>query len=303
MRSSVPGSTTLGVVVEVLVEQRHAFEQRRSPGATRAAVGIRAANLLRRGHARSSVPTSSEARLRADEAAHAMAAGLRARGLRRRRRAARSPTAARERSTRCSRRAGDRGARRASPDRSAIRSTPSGACCPVASRSIEMARASGLALVARPQRSAAREHARDRRADRGARARRVSSASIVAVGGSATTDGGLAAVEALGWSLQGIDVTVACDVETPFLDAARVYGPQKGATAAQVALLTRRLDKLAEQYRDAHRCRRHDARRRRRGRRARRRARRDRRASSCPASTRGRGGRARGRVRRRRCSW
>jgi glycerate kinase len=72
---------------------------------------------------------------------------------------------------------------------------------------------------------------------------------IVAAGGSATTDGGLAAVEALGWSLQGIEVTVACDVESAFLDAATVYGPQKGASPAQVALLTRRLQRLADQYR------------------------------------------------------
>jgi len=72
---------------------------------------------------------------------------------------------------------------------------------------------------------------------------------LVAVGGSATTDGGLAAVETLGWSLQGMEVTVACDVESAFLDAARIYGPQKGATSAQVALLTRRLELLADQYR------------------------------------------------------
>src|SRR5213079_2872095 len=73
---------------------------------------------------------------------------------------------------------------------------------------------------------------------------------IVAVGGSATTDGGLGALDALGWSLAGLEVIVACDVVTPFLDAARVYGPQKGATAAQVSLLTRRLARLAEVYRD-----------------------------------------------------
>jgi glycerate kinase len=72
---------------------------------------------------------------------------------------------------------------------------------------------------------------------------------IVAVGGSASTDGGLAAVEALGWSLQGMKVTVACDVETDFADAAPVFGPQKGATSAQVALLTRRLQMLSDQYR------------------------------------------------------
>jgi glycerate kinase len=53
----------------------------------------------------------------------------------------------------------------------------------------------------------------------------------------------------VGWSLAGFEVSVACDVTTPFLDAARLFGPQKGATAAQVALLTRRLERLAEVYR------------------------------------------------------
>ncbi len=113
---------------------------------------------------------------------------------------------------------------------------------------IEMARASGRALVG--------DHNDPLRAStRGtgeliATARREGFTRVlVAVGGSATTDGGLAAVEALGWSLQGMDVTVACDVETDFVDAARVYGPQKGASAAQVALLERRLRRLADQYR------------------------------------------------------
>ena len=113
---------------------------------------------------------------------------------------------------------------------------------------IEMAQASGLALVARrndPLRASTRGTGELIAA---ARAQGITRA-IVAVGGSATTDGGLAAVEALGWSLQGMRVTVACDVETPFLDAARVYGPQKGASNAQMALLTRRLDTLADQYR------------------------------------------------------
>lgn len=77
-------------------------------------------------------------------------------------------------------------------------------------------------------------------------ARRV----LVAVGGSAMTDGGLGAVDALGWSLRGAKVTVACDTEIPFLEAARTFGPQKGATAAQVALLTRRLERLAGVYRE-----------------------------------------------------
>jgi glycerate 2-kinase len=113
---------------------------------------------------------------------------------------------------------------------------------------VEMARASGLALVDGrndPLRASTRGTGELIAAARRSGFRRI----IVAVGGSATTDGGLAAVEALGWSLQGIDLTVACDVETPFEDAARVYGPQKGATDAQVSLLTRRLARLADEYR------------------------------------------------------
>ena len=113
---------------------------------------------------------------------------------------------------------------------------------------IEMARASGLALVGRandPLRASTRGTGELLATARAQGIKRV----IVAVGGSASTDGGLAAVEMLKWSLAGLDVTVACDVSTTFLDAARVYGPQKGATDAQVALLTRRLERLAEQYR------------------------------------------------------
>jgi glycerate kinase len=114
---------------------------------------------------------------------------------------------------------------------------------------VEMAQASGLALVTGrrdPLRASTRGTGELIAAVRAQGFKRV----IVGVGGSASTDGGLAAVEALKWSLQGMHVTVACDVETPFLDAARVYGPQKGATDAQVELLSRRLDRLAAQYRE-----------------------------------------------------
>ena len=114
---------------------------------------------------------------------------------------------------------------------------------------VEMARASGLALVNMrndPLRASSRGTGELVNAALRGGARRV----IVGVGGSATTDGGLGAIDALGWSLAGEDVTVAYDVSTPFLDAATVYGPQKGATSAQVSLLTRRLARLAEVYRD-----------------------------------------------------
>ena len=77
-------------------------------------------------------------------------------------------------------------------------------------------------------------------------ARRV----LVAVGGSATTDGGHGALEALPSvaRMSGVEMIVACDVCTSFLDAATVYGPQKGASPAQVELLARRLRHLAQIY-------------------------------------------------------
>ena len=113
---------------------------------------------------------------------------------------------------------------------------------------VEMAQASGLSLVHDhndPLRASTRGTGELIAAVRAQGFNRV----VVAVGGSATTDGGLAAVEALGWSLQGMKVTVACDVETSFADAAKVFGPQKGASGAQVALLTRRLKMLSDRYR------------------------------------------------------
>lgn len=112
---------------------------------------------------------------------------------------------------------------------------------------VEAAAASGLALVAGrndPLRASTRGTGELIAAALRAGVRRV----LVGVGGSATTDGGLAAIEALGWSFGGTPVTVACDVSTHFLDAARVFSPQKGASGAQVQLLTRRLAQLAEQY-------------------------------------------------------
>ncbi len=75
---------------------------------------------------------------------------------------------------------------------------------------------------------------------------------VVGCGGSATTDGGAGALEVIGSvaALQGVDLVAACDVTTGFLDAAGVFGPQKGATPEQVELLTARLGRLATRYRD-----------------------------------------------------
>ncbi len=65
----------------------------------------------------------------------------------------------------------------------------------------------------------------------------------VTVGGVASTDGGVGAVEALGERL-AVPVEVACDVDARFLDAADVFAPQKGATPEQVAVLRERLARL-----------------------------------------------------------
>jgi glycerate kinase len=70
-------------------------------------------------------------------------------------------------------------------------------------------------------------------------ARRV----VVCVGGVASTDGGVGAVEALPAPLP-VPLDVAFDVEAHFLDASDIFAPQKGATPEQVRVLRRRLAQL-----------------------------------------------------------
>jgi glycerate kinase len=116
---------------------------------------------------------------------------------------------------------------------------------------VEMARASGLALVGGAE---ANDPIGASTAGTGellaaavdAGARRI----LVGLGGSATTDGGLGALRALYplHRLKGVDIEVLCDVRTAFVDAAAVFAPQKGASPAQVELLRRRLERLADVY-------------------------------------------------------
>jgi glycerate kinase len=117
---------------------------------------------------------------------------------------------------------------------------------------IEMSRAAGRALLPRPRgddpvRASTAGVGQLLLAARAAGARRI----VVGCGGSSTTDGGLGAYEAVGSpvALDGTELVVACDVTTRFGDAAAVFGPQKGASAPQIAELTRRLVELAERYR------------------------------------------------------
>jgi glycerate kinase len=116
---------------------------------------------------------------------------------------------------------------------------------------IEMALASGLVLAGgaegnRPMEATTRGTGELIDAALTAGASRI----IVGLGGSATTDGGLGALGAIRSParLKGVELLVACDVTTRFTDAARVFGPQKGATPAQVKMLSSRLDQLAQRY-------------------------------------------------------
>jgi glycerate 2-kinase len=77
---------------------------------------------------------------------------------------------------------------------------------------------------------------------------------LVGVGGSASTDGGRGALEAIedAGGLAGIEVVVACDVEIRFVQAAELFGPQKGATPAQVVELADRLAAFAVEIRERY---------------------------------------------------
>jgi glycerate kinase len=74
---------------------------------------------------------------------------------------------------------------------------------------------------------------------------------VVGCGGSATTDGGAGALGVIDSreTLRGVKLVAACDVTSRFLDAARIFAPQKGATPEQVEALTARLERLADSYR------------------------------------------------------
>ena len=73
---------------------------------------------------------------------------------------------------------------------------------------------------------------------------------LVGLGGSGTCDGGagMMSVPGLLEAMRGTTLELLCDVEAPFvgpLGAARVFGPQKGATPEEVAVLEDRLVSLA----------------------------------------------------------
>jgi glycerate kinase len=110
---------------------------------------------------------------------------------------------------------------------------------------VETAQASGLGLVAERERDAWSATTRGTGELIAAAAEAGARDVLLSVGGSATTDGGAGALEALDEAGVEVEIEVLCDVRTPFELAARVFGPQKGADLATVDRLEHRLAELA----------------------------------------------------------
>ena len=112
---------------------------------------------------------------------------------------------------------------------------------------VETAAASGLALISENERDpwATTTYGTGQliRAAVEAGAREV----MVAVGGSATMDGGRGALEAVadGGGVGDARIVVLSDVQTTWEDCSRIFGPQKGADEEMVGRLEQRLDQLA----------------------------------------------------------
>jgi glycerate kinase len=117
---------------------------------------------------------------------------------------------------------------------------------------IEMAEASGLKLVPPKKRDPWVATTRGTGELIAHAWRRGARSILVGVGGSATVDGGAGALEAITPEMAR-RVTVLCDVDNPLLGprgAARVFGPQKGASPALVRRLEARLARRAREFRD-----------------------------------------------------
>ncbi len=108
---------------------------------------------------------------------------------------------------------------------------------------VEAAAASGLSLVDPSERDPERATSAGTGelivAALGAGASRI----LVAAGGSATTDGGRGAIDAIeaAGGLGDARLEVLCDTSIPFERAAEVFAPQKGASPLQVETLAARL--------------------------------------------------------------
>ena len=114
---------------------------------------------------------------------------------------------------------------------------------------VECAQASGLGLVAEDERDAFAASTRGTGELIVAAAEAGAEAVLVTVGGSATSDGGDGAISALEDAGVRPRLEVLCDVRTPWEQAPSFFSPQKGADAATVKHLERRLEQLAARSR------------------------------------------------------
>jgi glycerate kinase len=112
-----------------------------------------------------------------------------------------------------------------------------------ATAGVDTAEASGLDLVGRGERDAERASTRGTGELIAAAVATGAKRILVGAGGSASTDGGAGAIEAIeeAGGLRSATLEVLCDVETPFEEAATAFGPQKGAGPDAVERLTERL--------------------------------------------------------------
>ncbi len=110
---------------------------------------------------------------------------------------------------------------------------------------VAMAQASGLMRVAEHERDAWAASTRGTGELVAAAVAAGAEEVILGVGGSATTDGGQGAVEALNEAGVSPELVVLCDSNVAWEDCARVFGPQKGADEEMVRRLEERLDELA----------------------------------------------------------
>ncbi len=114
---------------------------------------------------------------------------------------------------------------------------------------VEVAEASGLARLAEDERDAEAASSAGTGDLVAAAIDAGAQVVLVAAGGSATTDGGAGAIEALRehGGLRGARLVVLCDVRTPWEHAAARFAPQKGADAETVKRLGARLDAYARE--------------------------------------------------------
>jgi glycerate kinase len=112
---------------------------------------------------------------------------------------------------------------------------------------VECASASGLGLVAPEERDAEAASTYGTGELIAAAVAQGAAVVLVAVGGSATTDGGAGALQAIEehGGLRGARLVVLCDVTVPWERCAEVFAPQKGASPDGVARLAARLDAMA----------------------------------------------------------